>query len=106
MTKQSNPKDLKKLAEDICEGRVFTQDHVKSPEDLPMVFLPLILGALKGKKEDVAFIYEYISERMPRSINGYPIFGSFHCLSKEELKELNIYYQEYRKFKEQWNNKT
>lgn len=98
--------EIKKLAVDIAEGKVFTSAQIENVEDYPMIFLPLILGALKDKsKEDlqkIGLMYEYIDKAMPRSINGYPIFSSFNLLSQEEFKILNAYYVDYIKLKDEF----
>ena len=100
--------ELKQLAIDIYKGRVFTDRQVKDNNDLLMIFLPLALGAFnthdldniqKEAKEkeisNIVMIYEYMDKAMSRGINGYPCFGSFHMLFKDEYPLLLEYYEKY-----------
>jgi len=111
--------ELKRLAEDICENRVFTDRHIneKDAELTPMIFMPLGLGALstidldnvqvkKKRKEidEMAMIYEYISEAGPRGINGYPCFFSMKVLTKSDWPKFVEYIKAYQAFKENYNS--
>lgn len=89
---------LKKLAIDISDGKVFT-DTMIPPDQYQMVsiiFMPLIfLG--KEKLEELAntcgLLYEYYDKAGPRSVNGFPIFFSFNSLNKEDIKKVDEYYK-------------
>lgn len=98
-------KELRKLAADIYEGKVFTSSQCKA-NDIPFVFLPIGLGALSDKTkeelENLGLIYEYISAAGPRCINGNPTFFSMRTLTIEELETLNTYYSEYDELKKNW----
>lgn len=102
------PVDLKQLAMDLYENKVFTDRHLLSSGNdylIPSVFMPVALGAFSGKtqeeiKAEVGMIYEYYSEAGPRGINGYPCFFSFRILSPEDTEKMFKYYDDYSKIKE------
>lgn len=86
-------KELRQLALDILEDKVFLDRMCHRPEtDIPLVFMPL--GLMDGdemdkfRAHDPALIYEYLEKAGPRSINGMPIFFSFQYLDKTELDQL------------------
>lgn len=89
-------KEIKKLAEDMYKGLIFTDMHIRNSEDIPMVFQPLIFIHEEQLEElrsgPPGLLYEYMSEAGPRSINGMPIFWSFNMLSQEDTKKLFEYY--------------
>jgi hypothetical protein len=102
MTKERE-KELIQLAEDIHQGRVFTDRHIR-PGDVEtmgtMIFMPLIF--MEGKeikkfqKDPPGLIYEYLNRAGPRSINGYPTFMSFRIVPKEEMSFLEGYIERFR----------
>jgi hypothetical protein len=96
--------DLKQLAKDIWAGTVFTDRHIQDFNIVPMVFMPLALGAIGDLSEedakDVGMIYEYLSEAGPRSINGYPMFTSCRLLNKDDTKKVWSLYEEVKKMME------
>jgi hypothetical protein len=87
--------ELKKVAEDIFAGRIFTDRHIK-PEDqkalLHTIFLPLVFMADEGVKKmrdaKIDVLYEYLDKAGPRMINGYPCFFSMSFLNEEEAKKV------------------
>jgi len=94
--------ELKKLALDIDEGRVFGTWNV-NPTDreiIPSIFMPLALGA--ELTEGAAHLYEYLTEALPRCINGYPIFTSFRTLTKEDTEAMLSMLKDIRKRKEEF----
>lgn len=101
-----NDSELKQLAVDIAEGSVYTSIHYKMEnetlEGIEHVFMPLLFGA--GKKLNIplkklGFVYEYLSEATPVSINGAPVFMSMQYLSMDDTKILMKYYDTYLKLK-------
>jgi len=78
--------ELRQLAADAVEGRVFGSWMVGDTASLPLVFMPLALGAQLPK--DTQHVYEYLEKAGPRGINGYPSFFSFHVLVKDEAERL------------------
>jgi hypothetical protein len=87
-TETRSPQDIKALALDIQEGRVFGSWHLKKTDEwlLSSIFLPLMFLEPEQVEEmaEVAHIFEYIDRAGPRSINGYPAFMSFHRISHTE----------------------
>lgn len=103
--------ELKTLAIDIAEGRVF-HDRLLGDDKgmLASVFMPLMLMD-KAQIDALAvlkpvFFYEYYSEAGPRSVNGFPIFFSFSYLNQEELaivsKSIKGYESRRRRFLVPW----
>lgn len=89
--------ELKQLALDTADGKVFTDRHLsKNQYDLlPNIFMPLLFlnEELKAKLEkECVLVYEYLEKAGPRSINGYPMFMSFRYLTQEELELFANYY--------------
>ena len=88
--------EIKKLAEDLYKGLIYTDKHIQDPNDVARVFQPLIflkeeqLEELKNNPPGL--IYENWSEAGPRSINGMPMFWSFKMISQEDSKKLFEYY--------------
>jgi len=99
MKKPSVPdEELKKIAEDLFAGRIFSNLQCRNPEsEVPMVFLPIALATAKQLKkwkiDELWFLYEYMDKAMPRSINGMPIFGSFHGLKEADAKKMLEYHE-------------
>jgi hypothetical protein len=94
--------EVRQLALDIVQGRVFTSLHILS-EDFAgvasMVFLPIALGGQEiideFKRNDVAMVWEYIDKAGPRSINGYPIFFSFRCVTRADAARVRAKHEEF-----------
>jgi hypothetical protein len=88
--------EIKKLAEDMYKGFVFTDRHLNSVDELSMVFLPLALAGkeLIGElqKMPTGMIYEYIDKAGPMGVNGMPMFTSFRVVSMEDTKKIFEYY--------------
>jgi hypothetical protein len=89
-------KEIRKLADDLYKGLVFTDRDIRIKEDLPRVFMPL---ALMGKeladeleKNPPGMIYEYFHKAGPMAIDGMPIFASFKMVSIEDTKKVLIHY--------------
>jgi hypothetical protein len=101
--------ELKQIAIDLFEGRIFTDRHLKSMEDARMVFMLIPLGAFAEAPpeyiDNIGMIYEYLSEAGPRSVNGYPSFLSLRVLSKEQTEKMLNFYDEYIKLKESFIQK-
>lgn len=97
--------ELKQLAADIYENKVFTDRHVHKEHShiLSMVFIPLILKTYEVEVEqgkEISLIYEYMDKAGPRAINGYPIFLSVNFLTREEHERMNTFYESYKTIKE------
>jgi hypothetical protein len=100
--------DLKKIAIDFADGKIFTSDLLPDMNLLPQVFVPIALNCFKDipeediKKGKLWVIYEYYDKAGPRSINGYPIFFSLNYLSKEEAEVTNDLLHKYIKLKSEF----
>lgn len=94
--KPMTDEDIKKLADDIYKGLVFTDRHIQNPDDVPRVFIPLVLLKKEQIEElnvrSIGMIYEYIDKAGPMSINGMPMFLSLRMLSQEDAKKVNEKY--------------
>lgn len=79
---------LREFVQDVLAGRIFVAEQVRRAEDIPMVFMPIIMGALSdwpmSLKKQIGTIWEYNDLALPRSINGYPCFASCHILHTED----------------------
>ena len=94
-------KNLRELAMDICDGKVF-HDRMIDPnrfqQDVGMVFMPLALGGMEGLK-GIGLMYEYYDKAGPRSVNGMPCFFSCRILHRDCLLDLGKYMDEIEYFK-------
>lgn len=92
--------ELKQIAKDCVDGKIFTSSMVKDNDSLSMVFMPLIFMNEEQSKEFEKAIpymlFEYYDKAGPRSINGMPIFYSFQQLSKQECEKLQDYVNKIR----------
>lgn len=93
--------EIKKLADDIYKGLVFTDRHIKNPEDISRVFMPLVLlkeEQIEEFKADMpGMIYEYMENAGPMAIDGMPMFLSFRYISKEDAKKVDEKYIQIKK---------
>jgi len=84
--------ELREIAEGIYHGRIFCDRQVHTPQEIPMVFMPLALMDDKGRAsmilQDANFVYEYVEKAGPRSINGMPCFFSMRFLTTDQAKKV------------------
>lgn len=84
--------NLKQLARDIWSGRVVTDRHFDTKEEVLAVFPVLSLMDEETRKsflaEEPAVIYEYVDQAAPRTVNGMPMFLSFRYLTEDQAKIL------------------
>lgn len=91
--------ELRQIAVDLIEGKIFCDRHLKLKGEnermLLSVFMPLSLweDAVEWVK-DAGMIYEYLSEALPRTINGYPMFTSCQKLTIEDTDKMFALYNE------------
>ena len=94
-------KELKQLAIEISENKVFGTFHIKdcTVDKTTMVFMPLLFMEDESKQElidnEITHIYEYVEKAGPRSINGMPVFMSFRTISKTDWGKTCKYIKEY-----------
>lgn len=97
-----NEKDLKQLAIDIVENKVFgtwQMSEADARNHLRVVFMAL-LGVddddrKKYKEENIVHFYEYYDKAGPRSVNGMPCFFSMCLISKDDWEKVIKYSKEY-----------
>jgi hypothetical protein len=96
-----NKKELEQIAKDLFHDKLFTNRHIKNPEDVAMVFMPLALMTKKQllalKKKKIGMIFEHMDKAAPRSINGMPCFFSMQVLSEDDTKIVIELYQKLKK---------
>jgi hypothetical protein len=93
--------NLRALALDIVEGKVFGSWAVRNPNtDLTLVFMVLLFCKKEDFPEDIGAIYEYMNLAGPRAINGMPMFTSCRFLTQAEYKEVCEYIQEIKKIRQ------
>lgn len=95
--------ELKQIAKDLFAEKIFTSEHIRK-EDLGLsnsIFMPLMFLSKENAdemiKNNITIIYEYFSEAMNRSINGYPMFMSYKTLRKEEWTKIIEIYDDIKK---------
>lgn len=103
------PKEIKQIAMDMAEGKVFTSNHI--PEDqidmLPKIFMVIALGGIHPEHtKNLGMIYEYISEAAPMAINGFPSFFSHKMLNRSDTTKLWELYNKYVKMKSEFIGET
>jgi|TARA_Y100000034_G_C6910429_1_gene424495 hypothetical protein len=101
-------KELKELAVDIFENKVFGtwafRDDQEMESLMGMVFMPFLFMSQEDKAKltaaKVHHIYEYYDQAGPRSINGKPIFMSMRFILDTEWVKIKKYVEKleaYRK---------
>jgi hypothetical protein len=103
--KQMTDDEIKKFAEDIYKGLIFTDRNLRKEEDISMVFLPLVFMEKehieKLNENPPGMIYEYMKEAGSVGINGYPMFLSLRMVSVEDAKRI---FEKYHKIEEAISN--
>ena len=102
-------KELKKIAMDLADGKIFTDRHFSQREAetlAQMVFMPLALMDEQQvplfMAEQPHLIYEYYDKAGPRAINGYPMFFSMQWLRKDESIIMFEYYDKLLEMKKEF----
>ena len=104
-------KELKQLAIDISENKVFGTFHMNKCEiaNMSTVFMPLVFMTdeqrEKMSKDKVVHLYEYYSEAGPRSVNGMPCFMSVRNIVKKDWEKIVKYIPAYELKKNTFLNK-
>ena len=99
-------KNLKKLAVDIVDGKVFGSWEIKNADLVGSVFMPLMFMNEEQRIEDknVAHYYEYMDRASSMTINGMPAFSSMRKITKEELDIIIPLVEEYKNKKKEFIN--
>ena len=82
--------DLKRFVLGCCDGHVFTNQHVKDPKLVPLIFIPLKFSTDFDYLKDVGLMWEWYSEAWPRRINGYPQFGSVRLMHRDDWEPARV----------------
>ena len=78
---------LKKIALEIVEGKIITDQQVKRQDLLSFVFFPLTLGAMDDiNPDDVGMLFGYYDHAMPMGCGGYPMLSKMCILNKEDAE--------------------
>ena len=102
--KMMETKELKQLAMDIIDNKVFGTWNLKDPEkELPMVFMIYLFFDEKDRKEmikqEIVHFYEYYNKACPMSVNGMPTFLSCRNINKNDWNEVIKYVKQYERTK-------
>lgn len=91
-----NPKtdeEIKNLALDFCNGRIFTSLQIHPNEQKRMLSSVFMVLAFMKKeqieemqRQKIQMVYADMSEAMKMSVNGYPIFFSCAMLNDVDTK--------------------
>lgn len=89
--------NLRSLALDIVEGKVFGSWQLRNPEkELSMVFMVLLFAKKEDIPSDIGAVYEYMDCAGTGSINGNPVFYSCRFITTQQYKEVCDYVKEAR----------
>ena len=100
--------ELKQLAQDVFNNKVFTTAQMEKFEmdNLGMVFMPLLMMNKEQRdelvKEKPYMLYGYMSQASPLACNGLPMFMSFKYLTKSEATKLKKFYKEFENLMKGW----
>ena len=96
--------ELKRIAVDIEGGSIFTSFQLPpdEPKTVQYVFTPMMFVSRKQaqqmQEDDVVCLYEYLDNRLPRNVNGYPTFSSCYMLSREQWAKIQDHRKTIREF--------
>lgn len=89
--------ELKEIAKDFHAGKIFSDRHCQSLDEVRSSFLVLLFmdpEKIKDlEKKEIDFIFQYLEQAERRSVNGRPIFLSMQCLTKAETAKMFEYYE-------------
>ena len=93
--------EIKEIAKGIYTRSIFSSVHIRDAKDIRIVFIVLTFmdseHSEELKKIDIGMVYEYMSEALPRCINGMPMFMSARMLDMGDAKKVM---EKYREIKE------
>lgn len=58
----------------------------------------------EAQLKSIGFVYEYLSERGPMSVNGKPTFFSLRLLNHDDTRKMFEYYEKYKEIREEADN--
>lgn len=96
--------EIKQLAIDIVEGKVFGTWNLKHPEDVGMIFMAVNFFSSdqmkKLESDNIVHFYEYLDKAGPMSANSMPTFFSMNYLTEDEVDILQPMVEKLKKQKE------
>lgn len=79
---------LREFVVGVLDGTLFISAQVRDPELLPVIFMPIGMGALKGwtdeQMKEIGVLYAPMSSALERSINGYPFLTEVRFMHRED----------------------
>lgn len=96
--------ELRTLALDISEGRVFGSWECASPDEVRSSFMVLMLAGPENLPDptEVAHVYEYMSQAGPMAVNGRPMFMSARFLHRADAPILQGYLKSLHEQRKAW----
>lgn len=89
--------ELKKIAEDLRSGRIFTDRHIPQGMSLQGTFMVLAFAdeamIKRLKEDDIGMFFEYLDQAGPMAVNGCPTFFSCKTATKAEVTKIAAYYK-------------
>lgn len=81
---------IRELATDIFQGKVFHEAMIRPGETANPFTVTFLLdeATVKHLRDNEAFLYEYMDQAAPRSINGMPCFLSFRWMSRADARRV------------------
>jgi len=78
---RKSDEDLKQIAMDLVEGKIFYDRQLDHASQLRNVFIPVWLGRFDNWTDEIyseiGVVYEYLEKASPREMLGeLPVFGS------------------------------
>lgn len=89
--------ELKQIAVDLHAGKIYTSQHLKDPNLMGSVFMPLALMSLEDHIRLIAngetVMFEYMHKAGPLMVNDHPGFFSMQCLTDTEWRKVLDYWR-------------
>lgn len=89
-----NTEELKVIANDILDGKIFLEFYLPDPKYSHLVFLPLMMIKNKELLKPVTMLYQYMDKSVSTTPDGYPVFDSMKYLTSDELESLTFILKE------------
>ncbi len=100
----SEDKDVQGKRDNVLYDLVQREaDQNKYEEDVKLYDLAYKMYQEEYLKS-IGFIYEFLSQAMPRGINGGPMFMSARFLNREDSEKMFKYYEQYKEIREKADN--
>jgi len=87
--------ELRQLAIEMVEGKIFGDWQVDDDATVRLVFLPLSFCGPAQLPRNIGGIYEYVNQAGPRAINGYPMFMTMQFMTDKDREAIIPMIKEY-----------